>query len=161
MHLLVFFFLIVGCFGDIKVSINEKGAYNISINDYVWLRSANTAIYADDRWYSTMDNSLPLTDVSFAEGNDPNLGSWNETQLNYDLVRSGIHTKIVGRIRQWGDISAITFHLDTGDQIITSTVPLNREQVRTIFPSLHIEQIDMNDDRGYFTFSGKIFLFTS
>src|SRR5271163_3370911 len=104
MHLLVFFFLIVGCLGDIKVSVNEKGGYNISIDGNIWLRSSRTAIYVDNKWYSSDENTLPLTSISNAQGNDPNLGSWNETQLNYDLVRSGIHTKIVGCIRQWHEI---------------------------------------------------------
>jgi hypothetical protein len=157
MHLLVLFFLIVGCWCDIKVSVNEKGGYNISIDGNIWLRSSRTALYVDNQWYSSDDNTLPLTNISNAQGNDPNLGSWNETQLSYDLVRSGIHTKIVGRIRQWREISAITFHLDTGDQIMMNTVPFDTYHVRTIFPSFHIEQIDMNDNRGYFTFAGKLY----
>ncbi|UJR11990.1 hypothetical protein I4U23_016168 [Adineta vaga] len=80
--------------------------------------------------------------------------SWNETQLNYDLIHSGIHRKIVASIRQWDQISAITFHLNTGDQILTNTIPLDKNQVRTIFPSFYIEQIDINDQRAYFTFEG-------
>jgi hypothetical protein len=157
MHLLVLFFLIVGCSCDIKVSVNEKGGYNISIDGNIWLRSSRTALYVDNQWYSSDDNTLPLTSISYDQGNDPNLGSWNETQLIYDLVRSGIHTKIVGRIREWQEISAITFHLDTGDQVMTNTVPFDTYHVRTIFPSFHIEQIDMNDNRGYFTFAGKLY----
>jgi len=162
MHLLVFFFLIVGCWGDIKVSVDQKGGYEISINGNIWLRSSRTALYADDKWYSSDDNSLPLTSISTAQGNDPNLGSWTETQLNYDLVRSGIHTKVVGRVREWSAIPAITFYLDTGDQVLTNAVPLDTNHVRTIFPSFNIEKIDNNDQRGYFTFEGEIiFLFYS
>jgi len=156
MHLLVLFFLIIGCWCDIKVSVDEKGGYKISIDNTVWLRSSRTALYVDNKWYSTDENSLPLTSISSAQGYDPLLGSWNETQLNYDLVRSGTHTKIVGHIRQWNSFSAITFHLDTGDQMMTNTVPLDMDHVRTVFPSFHIEQIDMNNQRGYFTFSGEI-----
>jgi hypothetical protein len=157
MHLLGLLFLIVGCSCDIQVSVDQKGGYNISINDHIWLRSAHTALYVDNKWYSSDDNSLPLTSISSAEGTDPNLGTWSETQLNYDLVRSGTHTKIVGHIRAWREISAITFHLDTGDQILTNTIPLDMEHVRTAFPSFQIEQIDMNDQRGYFTFGSKSF----
>jgi hypothetical protein len=143
----------------VRVSVDEKGGYNISINNQVWLRSSHTAIYVDDRWYSSDVNTLPLKDISYAEGNDPNLGSWNETQLNYDLVHSGIHRKIVGSIRQWKSISAITFHLNTGDQIMSSTVPLNANSVRTAFPGFHIEKINMDDQRGFFRFEGENILF--
>jgi hypothetical protein len=155
MHLLVLFLLTVGCSADFKVTVDNKGGYKISIDNNVWLRSSRTAIYADNKWYSSDDNSLPLTSISTAQGNDPNLGSWNETQLNYDLVRGGTHTKIVGHIRQWSLVSAITFHLDTGDQMITSTVSLDTNQVRTVFPSFNIEQMNRNDQRGYFTFEGE------
>src|SRR5689334_22484473 len=117
MHLLLLLILIVGCWCDVKVSVDEKGGYNISIDGNVWLRSARTALYVDNKWYSSDDNTLPLISKSTAQGNDPNLGSWNETQLIYDLVRSGTHTKIVGSIREWREISAFTFHLDTGDQV--------------------------------------------
>jgi hypothetical protein len=156
MHILVVFLLLVGCLGDIKVSVDQEGGYNISVNDHIWLRSSHTAIYVDNKWYSSNDNSLPLINVDYAEGNDPNLGSWNETQLIYDLVRSGIHTKIVSHIRQWNSVSAITFHLDTGNQTLINTVPLSMEDVRTVFPSFHIEQMTTNDQRGYFTFEGEI-----
>ncbi len=161
MHFIVLLLLTVGCSCEVQVSINEKGGYNISINGNIWLRSSRTALYVDNKWYSSDENSLPLTSTSTAQGNDPNLGSWNETQLNYDLVRSGAHTKIVGRIRQWHEISAVTFHLDTGDQVLTNTVPLDMDHVRTVFPSFNIEQIDMNDQRGYFTFEGKIIFHSS
>jgi hypothetical protein len=156
MHLLVFFFLFVSCWGDLKVSVDNKGGFTLSVNDNVWLRSSRTALYVDDQWYSSDNNSLPLTSISTAQGNDPNLGSWNETQLNYDLVRSGTHTKVVGSIRQWSTISAITFHLDTGDQVLMNKVPLDTHHVRTVFPSFHVEKIGDDDQRGYFTFEGII-----
>ncbi|CAF3719866.1 unnamed protein product [Adineta steineri] len=156
MRVFVFLLFIVGCWCDIRVSIDQNGRYNISIGDHIWLRSARTALYVDNKWYSSHDNTLPLIDISFAQGIDSNLGHWNETQLNYDLVRDGIHTKIVGRIRQWYSYSAITFHLDTGDQIMTNTVPLTMNTVRTVFPSFDIEQIDSNDQRGYFTIAGEM-----
>jgi hypothetical protein len=156
MHLLVLFFLIVGCWCDIKVSVDEKGGYKITINDNIWLRSSRTALYVDNKWYSSDENSLPLTSISSAQGYDPLLGSWSETQLNYDLGRSATHTKIVGHIREWHAFSAITFHLDTGDQVLTNTVPLDIKHVRTVFPSFNIEQIDSNDQRGYFTYEGKV-----
>jgi hypothetical protein len=160
MHLLVFLFLIVGCSGNVRVSVDQKGGYNISIDDRLWLRSSRTAIYVDNTWYSSDNNSLPLTNIAYEQGNDPKLGGWNETQLIYDLVRSGIHTKIVGHIRQWSAFSAITFHLNTGDQMMTNTIPYNIDHVRTVFPSFHIEQIDQNDQRGYFTFEGDFFFCT-
>jgi len=159
MYILLLSFLIVGCWSDIKVAVDQNGEYNISVNNHIWLRSSHTAIYVDNKWYSSDDNSLPLTNITYATGNDPNLGSWNETQLIYDLVRSGIYTKIVGHIREWNSISGVTFHLDTGDQTLINTVPLDMETVRTVFPSFRIEQIDMNDQRGYFTLSGEIFFF--
>ncbi len=158
MHLLVLLLLVVGCYSDIKVSVDQKGGYNISVNDQLWLRSSYTAIYVDNKWHSSNNDSLPLTDVAYAEGNDPNLGSWNETQLIYDLVHSGIHTKVVGHIRQWNSVSAITFHLDTGDQTLINTVPLDMDDVRTVFPSFHIENMHESDQRGYFTYAGEIFL---
>jgi len=157
MHFLVLLPLIVGCWADIQVSVDQKGGYSLFVGERQWLRSSRTAIYVDNTWYSSDNNSLPLMNIAYEQGNDPNLGSWNETQLIYDLVRSGIHTKIVGHIRQWNLFSAITFHLDTGDQILTNTVPFNIDHVRTVFPSFHIEQMDMNDQRGSFTFEGKIY----
>ncbi|CAF1194227.1 unnamed protein product [Rotaria sp. Silwood1] len=39
---------------------------------------------------------------------------------------------------------------------MTNTVPLDIEHVRTVFPSFHIERIDKNDQRGYFTFKGEM-----
>ncbi len=91
-HLLIFVlsFLIVGCWSDVQVSVDEKDGYNISINDQVWLRSSHTAIYIDDKWYSSDVNTLSLKEITY---------SWNETQLNYDLVHNGTHRKIVGSIR--------------------------------------------------------------
>ena len=154
MHLIVLFFLVLGCACDIRVTIDSKGRYNISIDGNLWLRSSRTALYADDKWYSSDDNSLPLTSMTMHQGMDPNLGAWNETQLNYDLVRGGTHSKVVGRIRQWKDVSAITFHLDTGDQVLTSNTPLDAKTVRTIFPSFIIEQTNKKKQRGYFTFEG-------
>ena len=156
MSLRVLLLLIVGCSCDIKVSIDQKGGYNISINNNLWLRSSHTALYVDNKWYSSDDNSLPLLNISSDQGDDPNLGSWNETQLNFDLLRNGTHTKIVATIRQWNDISAITFHLNTGNEILTNTKPLDADAVRTVFPSFHIEKIDNKEERGYFTFAGKI-----
>jgi hypothetical protein len=41
------------------------------------------------------------------------------------------------------------------DQMIASTVSLDTNQVRTVFPSFNIEQMDRNDQRGYFTFEGE------
>jgi hypothetical protein len=40
---IIAFFLVVGCWSDIKVSVNEKGGYKISINGKEWLRSSRTA----------------------------------------------------------------------------------------------------------------------
>ena len=154
MHLVVFFFLIVVCSGDLKVSVDEKGGYQISIDSSPWLRSSRTALYVDNTWYSSQDNSLTLTNITSTQGTDPILGSWSETQLNYDLVRSETHTRIVGRIRQWCSFSAVTFHLETGDQALTNTVPLDINHVRTVFPSFDIEQIDNHDQRSFFTYEG-------
>jgi hypothetical protein len=154
MQLLVLLVLIVGCWSDIEVSVDTKGEYKISIHGKEWLRSSYTALYTDNRWFYSNDESLPLMSITMKEGNDPNLGSWNETQLNYDLIRNGSHTKIVASIRQWQNISAITFHLYTGDQTLMNTVPLHMNQVRTVFPSFHIEKANQNDERAYFTFEG-------
>ena len=156
MRLLVLLLLTVCCWADIKVSVDEKGGYNISVNGAIWLRSSRTALYVNNKWYSSDDNSLPLTSITYGQGTDPNLGSWNETQLNFDLNASGTRTKVVGRIRQWSQVSAITFQLDTGDQLLTNTQPLDTRQVRTAFPSFHVEQIAAREQRGYFTFEGKI-----
>jgi hypothetical protein len=160
MNLLVLFLVIVTSSADIKVSVDEKGGYNISIDGNLWLRSSHTSLYIDNKWYSTDNNALLLASISTSQGNDPNLGGWNETQLNYDLVLHGTHTKIVGRIREWHEISAITFHLNTGDQVLINTDPLDMNHVRTIFPSFKIEQINRMDQRGYFTFEGEIIFFS-
>ena len=82
MHLVVFLLLVLGCSCDIQVLIDQNGNYNVTINNQIWLRSSRTAIYADDRWYSTEDKSLSLTGISTARGTDPNLGNWNETKLH-------------------------------------------------------------------------------
>ncbi|CAF3564069.1 unnamed protein product [Rotaria socialis] len=156
MRLVLFLFLIVGCWCDVKVLIDQNGGYNITVDNQIWLRSARTAIYVDNRWYSTEDNSLPLTNISTAQGNDPNLGSWNETILTYNLTRNQSSTPVVARIRQWNIVSAFTFHLETGDRALTDRLPLDMEQVRTVFPSFYIEKMSMDDQRGYFTFSGAM-----
>ncbi|CAF1248650.1 unnamed protein product [Adineta steineri] len=156
MYQIVFFFLILGCWGDLKVLVNEKGEYQISIDNNPWLRSSRTALYVDNIWYSTDDNSLPLINISSTQGEDPILGGWNETQLNYDLALNGTHTKIVGRIRQWHSFSAITFHLETGNREMINTVPLDMNHVRTVFPSFDIEQIDSYDQRSFFTYEGEM-----
>jgi hypothetical protein len=81
MHLFVFVFVLVMSWSDVRVSIDNTGGYNISIGDRIWLRSSRTAIYVDNKWYSSNNNSLPLVNISYDLGNDPNLGAWNETQL--------------------------------------------------------------------------------
>ncbi|CAF3651802.1 unnamed protein product [Rotaria sp. Silwood1] len=134
----------------------EAKRYNITIGRRVWLRSSCTAIYVDNTWYSSDDNTLPLTGISYTSGFDPNLGDYRDFQLSYDLVRDGIHTTIVGHIRDWYGASGISFHLDTGDQIMTNIVPLDMDHVRTVFPSFCIEQMDQNDQRGYFTFEEEM-----
>ena len=154
--LLLLLLFIVGCACDVQILVDQSGRYNITVNDQVWLRSGRTAIYADDRWYSTEDNSLPLASIAFAEGTDPNLGSWNETNLTFNLVRNQASTPVVAHIRQWHLVSAFTFHLETGDQVLTSTQSLDKEHVRTAFPSFYIEKIGMNDQRGFFSYEGTI-----
>lgn len=155
MQLLIVVLFILRCSADLKVSIDAKGGYQISINNSPWLRSSRTAVYVDNQWYSSEDNSLPLRNITSSQGTDPVLGSWIEAQLNYDLVRSGVHTNIIGRIRQWQSYSAVTFHLETGDQEMINTVPLDVKNVRTVFPSFEIEQIGSDDQRGYFTYASK------
>lgn len=155
MHRLAFLLFIAGCWCDVRVQIDQKGGYNITVNDQLWLRSARTAIYADDRWYSTDDNSLPLASIATAQGTDPNLGSWNETQMIYSLVRNQTPTVVTARIRQWDIVSAFSFHLDIGNRDLTNRIALDMEDVRTVFPSFYIEQTDGNDQRGYFTFGGQ------
>ncbi|CAF1261231.1 unnamed protein product [Rotaria sordida] len=154
MRLVVFLLVIVGCWCDVRILIDEDGGYNITVNNQLWLRSSRTAIYTDTQWYSTEDNSLILTNVTVAEGDDPNLGGWNQTTLTYDLVSNQTSTSISAHIRQWNIISAFTFHLETGDNALTDRIALDMEQVRTVFPSFYIEKIDMNDQRGFFTFEG-------
>jgi len=161
MRLAVFLLLIVGCWCDVRVVIDQNGAYNITVNNQVWLRSARAAIYVDDRWYSTENNSLPLVSITTAVGTDPSLGLWNETRITYNLVRSQTTTPIVARIRQWSIVPAFTFYLETGDTALTNKIALDMEQIRTVFPSFYIEKIDANDQRGYFTFGGEIQFFSS
>ncbi|UJR16105.1 hypothetical protein I4U23_003017 [Adineta vaga] len=88
------------------------------------------------------------------QGNDPILGAWNETQLIFNLTLDSTSVNVTGQIRQWDTIPALTFHLNTGGQVLTNDIVLNMTNVRTVFPSFKIEQIDTNDHRGYFTFEG-------
>ncbi|CAF1041463.1 unnamed protein product [Rotaria sordida] len=162
MHLVIFVLLLISCAYDIKVSIDQiKGQYNISIDNQIWFHSSRTALYVNNRWYSSNDSTSPLIDTRFVQCNDPNLGNWNETQLIYILNRNGIISNITGRIRQWNSQSALTFHLDTGDKILMNNKLLDKNRIRTIFPSFNIEQIDGNDNRGYFTFQGVMMDFDS
>jgi len=141
---------------DIQVRIDQKtGEYNVTINNSVWFRSASTSLYVNNQWYTSTDDSLRLIDIHFESGNDRNLGKWNETQFIYNLNLNETTTNITGRIRQWELFSAITFHLDTGSLNLINTIPLSINQVRTVFPSFRIEQIDANDNRGFFTFEGE------
>ncbi|CAF0898885.1 unnamed protein product [Rotaria sordida] len=149
MHLVIFVLLLISCACDIKVFIDQiKGQYNISIDNQIWFHSSRTALYVNNRWYSSNDSTVPLIDTRFVQCNDPNLGNWNETQLIYILNRNGIISNITGHIRQWNSQSALTFHLDTGDKILMNSKLLDKNQIRTIFPSFNIEQIDGNDNRG-------------
>ena len=106
MRLVVFLIVIVGCWCDIRVLIDENGGYNITVNNQIWLRSSGIGIYVDDRWYSTENNSLPLLGITTAQGTDPYLGSWNETKLTYNLLRNETATSIVAHIRQWSIVSS-------------------------------------------------------
>lgn len=155
MHLAVLLFLIVGCWGDFRVVVDSNGAYNLTVNNKVWLRSSRTAIYADNRWYSTENNSLSLTTITTDQGIDPNLGAWNETKLTYSLFRNQTTIPVIAHIRQWSIVPAFTFHLETGNEVLTSPVARDFEEIRTVFPSFHIEKTDASDQRGYFTFGGK------
>jgi len=161
MRLVVFLLLIVGCWCDISVVIHQNGAYNITVNNQLWLRSSRTAIYVDDRWYSTENNSLPLISITTAQGTDPILGAWNETKLTHNLVRNQTTTSIVAHIRQWNIVPALMFHLETGDTPLTNKIPLDMEEIRTVFPSFYIEKIDVTDQRGYFTVGGEIQFFST
>jgi hypothetical protein len=156
MHLVVFLLLIVRCWCDVRVLVDSNGGYNVFVNNQVWLRSSRTAIYVDDHWYSTENNSLSLISVTDGQGTDPNLGSWNETKLTYNLVSNQTNTSIVAHIRQWSIVSAFTFHLETGATALSNKIILDSDLIRTVFPSFHIEKIDTNDQRGYFSFGGKI-----
>lgn len=156
MRFAVFLLFIVGCWCDVKVLIDQSGSYNIIVDNQVWLRSGRTAIYADSKWYSTEDNSLILASIDAAQGEDPNLGNWNETILVYNVTNSQTLTKISARIRQWSIVSAFSFHLDTGDKVLSNILPLDVNQVRTVFPSFRIEQLGMNDQRGFFALSGNV-----
>jgi hypothetical protein len=86
MHL-VFFFLIIGCYASIEVLIDEKGGYVIDINGRKWLQSSRTALYVDNKWYSSDDKSLPLINITTNQGTDRNLG---EYILFRDVEHSGI-----------------------------------------------------------------------
>ena len=155
MRLLVFLLLIVACWCDVRISVDQTGAYNITVNNQLWLRSSRTAIYADDRWYSTETNSLPIVSIVEAQGTDPYLGSWNETRITYNLVRNQTTTQPIASIRQWSAAPAFTFHFDVGDIALTNKIALDFEQIRTVYPSFNIEKTDANDQRGYFTFGGE------
>ena len=160
MRLLLVFLFILTCNGNIQVLIEPNGSYIITVNNQPWFRSSRTAIYADDRWYSTDNESLPLTNITTAQGTDSVLGSWNETILTYNLNRQSKNTPIVARIRQWSMVSALTFYLDIGDTpLTTGDKTLHMDDVRTVFPSFLIETFDGNDERGYFTIDGKKYFF--
>lgn len=155
MRLLLFLLFIVTCNGNIQVLIESNGSYIITVNNQPWFRSFRTAIYVDDRWYSTDNQSLPLVNVTTAQGTDSILGTWNETIFTYNLIRQSKPTPIIARIRQWTIISALTFYFETGDAPLTTGQKiLSKDDVRTVFPSFLIERIDENDERGYFTIAG-------
>lgn len=156
MRLLVVLLLFIGCACDIRVSIDQNGKYNITVNNTLWLRSSRTAIYADDRWYSTDNNSLPLVSITTAQGTDPYLGNWNETKLTYNLIRKQSTSTVVAHIRQWSMVPAFTFSLETGATELTSDKALEMDDVRTVFPSFYIEKTNPNDQRGYITIGGKL-----
>lgn len=156
MRLVAFFLFVIACSAELKVSIDSTGAYNITVNDKVWLRSSRVAIYVDNRWYSTEDNSLPLAGIAEAQGTDPYLGTWNETTITYNLVRNQSTTPITAHIRDFTIGSFLNFYLDTGNLSLTNSLLLDIDQIRTAFPSFLIEKIDDNDQRGYFTFEGQI-----
>ena len=154
MRLLVFLVLFIGCACDIRVLIDQNGKYNITVNNILWLRSSRTAIYADDRWYSTDNNSLPLASITTAQGTDPYLGSWNETKLTYNLIRNQSTSSVVAHIRQWSMVPAFTFSLETGATELTTTKGRGMDDIRTVFPSFYIEKTTTNDQRGYITIGG-------
>ena len=106
--------------------------------------------------YSSDDNSLPFIGVDFISECDSNLGDYRNFQLSFSRVRSGISPIIVGHMCDWYAIFGISFHLDTGNQTMTNIVPPDLDHVHTIFPSLHIEEVDQNDQRGYFRFDDNI-----
>jgi hypothetical protein len=155
MRLLAFLLFVTAVCCNVQVLIDDKGGFNVTVGNQLWLRSARTAVYADDRWYSSDDKTLALVKISDANGVDPLLGSWNETQLIYSLVRNQSTSTVVARIRQWSIVFAFTFHLDMGENALTNTISLDMEEVRTVFPSFTIEQFNANDQRGYFTYGGS------
>jgi hypothetical protein len=159
MRLVVFLLLVVGYSCDICVLIDQNGRYNITVNNVLWLRSSRTAIYADDQWYSTDNNSLPLVSITTAQGTDSYLGNWNETKLIYNLIRNQSTTSVVAHIRQWSMVPAFTFYLETGNTTLTSSTGLDLNQIRTVFPSFYVEKTNTNDQRGYITIGGKLLCF--
>ncbi len=52
--------------------------------------------------------------------------------------------------------SNYTFHLNIGNEPLTSIDALSMDEVRTVFPSFNIERVDIDDHRGYFTYAGEI-----
>lgn len=162
MWLTLYTVLIVGAFqtavdtNDLHVSIDPMhGNYNVTVNERVWFRSSYTAIYADHRWYRSDEDSLSLISTNIAQGNDPYLGRWNETQLVYRLTRDTSVTNVTSSIRQWESISAISFHLNTGDQSLPGGMSADTDQVRTVFPSFLFEQVSTDDHRGILSFAGN------
>ena len=80
MHLLVLLLFTVGSWGwgNIEVTVDQKGGYNIIVGNRVWLRSSRAAIYVDNKWYSSDDGSLPLISVDLTSGFDPNLDDYRD-----------------------------------------------------------------------------------
>jgi hypothetical protein len=128
-----------------QIWIDESGGYNITVNNQIWLRSSRTAIYVDDRWYSTENKSLHLIDIATIQGLRPILGTWNETIFTY-LVPEKNMTGIAASIRQWNMISAFTFYLQTSNTALTTKEALEKDDVRTVFPSFLIERMNENDE---------------
>jgi len=153
MKIIFLIIIIVNCYCDIKVLIDNKSDnYSIIINNRVWLRSSYTGLYNNNQWYKTIDGSLVLIEKLFRQGNHFLLGDWNETEFIYNL-------NISGTIRQWKSIEAITFYFNNGFNLLNNQILLDMDSVSTVFPSFFIEQIDQDDHRGYFTFGGKYFHF--
>jgi hypothetical protein len=73
-------------FGDISITINTNGSYEIHVNNKTWLQSTQKVfLKANGFLYTNSDKTLSLNATSASSGTDEVLGEWDRTTFDYTL----------------------------------------------------------------------------